>query len=149
MLKRIFLGLLATLAILGASNALRADVLLLNVTGQTTTVTTAVITTPPYARGLIAWIDVTAGTGLLIDMQMLAYNLELSKTATWGVDCPSADGITGISTTSCIYDPTYGTEYTIGAARTFIVKLPPQFQFQVVHGNTEAATYTLRIQWLR
>lgn len=147
-MKRL-LTLLTVLCMLTLPAVTRAETLFLVGTAQTSTLLSSEFATPTWAVGLILWIDVTVGSSLLLDLSMLAYNPVLDAAQTWTTLCPAADDITGVSTTVCLFYPGPTGEYGVGSAAHFTVLMPPSFKVQMVHGNANEATYTVRGQWIK
>jgi hypothetical protein len=111
----------------------------MTVSAGTADQTSAELTLPTEFSGMLCILQVTAGTTLLLDLNMQARN----STGTWttiAVDSPSAGGITGISTTFIGY---YPSGSTAGTYSVKAVAIPRAFRMLVNHGNANAATYTL------
>jgi hypothetical protein len=120
-------------------------------TAATTVQTSAVITRPRWARGALVWIDVTVGSTLLLDLDLMAYNYTLDTEVAYASNCPTASGITGVSTTLCSFvslGVTTAGHYSAGA-NDFIILLPDAMKFRVQHGNVNEATYTVTVDWIK
>jgi hypothetical protein len=156
---RRIIGLLATVLILFPALAgaqpwvteIFSEQNAITASAATTTQTSALIFKPQDAKGLVVYVDVTVGAVLLLDLSIKAYFPNTTDTVTWFGLCPSADGITGVSSTTCVYTAwggsnlgqNYGTDID-----DFAGILPQLFYLEVVHGNVTAATYTVDYQWL-
>lgn len=112
--------------------------------------TSDVLYKPLWASGLIVIVDVTAAGGaLLLDAIIEVYSPSLAAAAEWSGECPSADGITGVSTTHCIFTPRGITASGNYALDDKIVGLPSILRVLIAHGDTTSATYTVYGQWMR
>jgi hypothetical protein len=114
-------------------------------TDVTSTQTSAVIDKPKDARGLVVLVKVSAGSGLLLDVNILIRSPGADSNTNWVLDCFS-DGITGVNTWGCAYVPD-----GVAAAYTILrknVMIPNQFTIQVSHGNATECSYVVYYQWL-
>ena len=146
---RILLAALALLCVLAPSVAqAAADIQVIDCTSNCTTdQVSGTIAKPPGAIGVRVIIDLTAGTTPLIDLNLEVFTSTAAAWTGWAVDAPSSAGITSTGTTVALFAP-IGTaaDYAVDAVEG--VHLPDYFRVFVDHGNANAMTYTVDIQWL-
>jgi len=111
--------------------------------------TSAVIVKPQGARGMLIWMNVTAGSSLLLDVDIYAYSPTIDTTVGWFMNMPTAEGITGTGSVGRAVLGGYGTanDYTVNTEDAGGL-LPNLIVLVVDHGNATAATYVLYYQWL-
>lgn len=116
----------------------------LTVTAGTADQATPEMALAPGYAGILLTLQVTAGTTLLLDMN-LQFRNSAGTWVTMVADMPSAGGITGVSTTHRLIYPhaVSGASLTVGLTQ---VPIPHVFRILVNHGNANAATYTLDVQ---
>jgi len=112
---------------------------------KTTDQWSAVIQKPQNAKGVIAWIDITAGTDIALDINIYAYKHDDDDLVAWSTNCPSDGGLTTLVDTICTY-VSPGTDNQ--QPNDFISALPTFFKFSVDHTTANAATYTLYYYWI-
>lgn len=142
---RKYLAIIAATLFLLALPAQAEEELLITATAATATQYSSVFDVPPWAKGMVLLFDVTAGSTLLLDVNVEGYSGTLNKYGSWYLNCPSNGGVTGVSTTWCLYYPHNTSEVAIGVN---IVPMLTQFRAYVHHGNTNAATYTVHVLWI-
>ena len=146
----LLISILAALVLLpvvaGAQSTRRTEHIAITAVGAEETQTSALIVKPMGAKGVLAWIEITAGAVLLLDINMGLYSPTVDVYQTnYASDCPSAGGGTGIGRLQCLFYPLAADDTPIGVKR---IPLPNLFNLIVVHGNATAATYVLYYQWI-
>ena len=114
-------------------------------TTATATQTSATIMKPRGARGVHAWLEITAGSTLLLDIWMEVYSPTLDIATGISSDCPTDNAGTGTGRLHCIYSPDVNTGNYTGKA---LLNVPTFFRLKVEHENTNEATYVLYYQWI-
>jgi hypothetical protein len=128
----------------------RADIITekiaITATAATSDQSSGEIVKPRSASAVAAWLEVTAGSTLLLDVNLQTYSPTEAAFANYLVNCPSNGGVTGVSSTVCVFGPhNVSNDYLVSDKSGFV---PTRFQFLVEHGNANAATYVLYYQWM-
>jgi hypothetical protein len=143
------LALLASLLFLAGPAAAIEETLRITASAATATQNSETIHLPPTVNGIIVTLDVTGGATLLLDINVEAYSPGAGAWFAWAGDCPSSGGVTGVSVTRCFFGPKGSSSGGHYAINDLLVMLPTVFRVSIVHGNANAATYTVRTIWVR
>ena len=119
----------------------RTERLILTASAATSDKTSSTFVVPLPSAQFILSLDVTVGTGLDLKVTLQIY---LEEHETWinSVVCIPAVGITGVSTTPILF----GAPAVDSAMAAANVPIRGHLRAIVVHGNSEAATYTLYLK---
>ena len=127
---------------------LAQEFIAITATAATSSQTSGIISRPRAAKAIMLWLNVTAGSTLLIDVDLQVYSPTLDSTIGIYVDCPSAEGVTGVGATLCFLGTASTSEDMSPNVKDQAGSLPTLFQLLVRHGNANAATYVLYYQWI-
>ncbi len=124
--------------------ALGKEETILTAVAATSSQTSSSFIVPAHKYGLYLYMDVTAGSTLLLDMRLDSYLPGPNVWQTIFDNHPSAGGITGISLTALACTETNRAESSITNKR---IHLGGQLRVFVTHGNATASTYKVYVQY--
>jgi len=95
-------------------------------------------------RSVIVTIDVTAGTTLSLLVRLRA--VDAGGTELFWTVAPAA-ALTGVSKAHYLFTEDAASGVGSGIAESFFVPIPESLSVRVAHGNANAATYTVDLDW--
>lgn len=121
----------------------RDEVTILTAVAATTDQTSAVFVIPRQFSSYMVYIDVTAGSTLLLDIHIQIFLPTPNSWANMLINMPSSGGITGVGVT-----PVQVSPFATDSAGVPEKRAPVGGQLRVLvnHGNVNAATYKVYIK---